>query len=223
MNVDRIIYLVREKTGSISDDRWVSDRLILEYVGMARATFIRNLVSRKAYFNTTGLSQVYEVNVETVSRSVMPTCPMYCEIMRSTDKIPKLVYEGTLGNWYDVKPVDVIGKPFELIEPEKAACVTFEFNVVYTFLYSDYYLYFLSKDNLELKCAIVSGIFEDPLEVDPDLTDYPMNKDIWDGIFDDVVANVMKRIPEDPVNNSEPDLGEQDDRQRAIQETQRRG
>jgi hypothetical protein len=218
MNVDKIIYLVREQVGAISDDRWISDRLILEYVSMERAAFIRNLVSRKPYFNPTGLTQDVLVNVIAVSRSVMPACPMYCQIMRSTEKIPRLVYEGTLGNWYDVKPADVIGKPFEVIEPERAACVTFEFDVVYAFLNSDYYLYLMAKDNCELKCAVFTGIFQDPLEADPNLTEYPMNSDIWDSIFPAVVDKVFRRRKEDPVNNSEPDYNDRQEATRPAKE-----
>ncbi len=134
-----------------------------------------------------------------------PNCPLNCSILRATTPLPRLVYTGTLGNWFSIRPVDIVHRAFELTTYERAGYLTFEFNVGYGFLNSDYYIYLLFKDNLDLGCAMVTGIFENPLEVNPDLTEYPLDASIWNEMKPYVIDYIRNKPELDPVNNSEPD------------------
>lgn len=206
MDLQKMIYEIREATGSISDDRRVDSRYIVQVINNNRTTALRGSFSLKPNSNTIGLTQDLPVEIEIVSRSVLPNCPLNCYVMRSKEKIPTLVYEGTLLGWYDVKSADVTYRYFEKVEPERVGYLTFEFNVVYTFLGSDYYLYFLVKNkNLELKCAMFTGIFEDPTEVDSELSNYPLKQNMWAVIKPQIISDILRTPQEDPLNNSEPD------------------
>tara|TARA_R110000744_G_scaffold31320_2_gene73687 strand:- start:3057 stop:3731 length:675 start_codon:yes stop_codon:yes gene_type:complete len=211
MDISKLIYDIREATSSISDDRRIDDRYILNTISVARAEYLRQLIARKPYYSVSGLTQTIPVVVETVSRSRSSNLPLQCTIMRSVEKIPKLIYEGTVGNWWNIRTVDILNRWLETIEPERSPHITFEFNVLYGFIDFDYYLYFLSKDTKELEEVFITGVFENPLEVDPGLTEYPIKLDMWNKIMPFVIDRLLRKPKEDPVNNSEPDREENGD------------
>lgn len=227
MKLDKIVYEVREALNAISDDRRVDTRYIAQVVSLYRADLIRKLLTRRTCITTLGMQQHIPMEVETVSRSIFPGLELPCVILRTTEKVPKLIYEGAGYKWYAVRTADVRKDTIETISWARVPYLTFEFNTVYSFLapgvaasdgsmpplfdstdeLSNYYMYVISKDNFDLKYLIVSGIFENPLEADPDLEEFPLNASEWSAIKPNVINAIVNKPGEDPLNNSEPDDG----------------
>jgi len=144
MELTKLIYQVREKLGAISDDRHIDERYITNAIDIVRADYLRKTLTRAPGYNTNSLTQDIVFDLEIVSRSMVPdTCPLNCVILRSTTKVPSLIYYGTLGNWWSLRTVDVAYRWLEPIEQQRAGYLSFEFNVGYGFIGTDNYLYML--------------------------------------------------------------------------------
>lgn len=206
MKLEKLIYDIREMLSVISDDRRIDDRYIEHLINIARADFIKKLLSSRPGYNTINLEQNWHANVESVSRSIFPNLTLECSILRSTVPIPEMISSDIISQFFRVRTADIIKNTIEVIEYERANNLTFEFDVVYAFLDYDKYLYFVSKDNhQELKYAVVSAIFNDPSDIEDPLEDYPMPAYMWNTIKPNIVALLNSRPIEDPINNSEPD------------------
>jgi len=172
------------------------------------------MLSRKPYYNTIGFQQHTPVYLKVTSKSIFPGVDMECKILRSINPVHKLLYESTEGQWFEVKTANIVTNTIEVITPERARNVTFEFNVVYAFLamgiedatISDkYYLYVMAKDSLDLEQVVMSGVYEDPWEVDPDMENYPLKYSDWATIREPVIQYIANHPPGDILNNSEDD------------------
>jgi hypothetical protein len=120
-----------------------------------------------------------------------------------------------MSNYYKVRSADILNSTFKIIEPERASHVVFEYPVVYTFLDFNYYLYFILPGNhQELRYAVLSGVFQDPKEVDPSIEDYPISPFMWKYMREDVLSNLRRVGYRDPLNNSEFDYGQPDNDRR---------
>jgi len=206
MELQKLIYDVRENLSIISDDRRIDDRYIEHLISVARADFIKKLLSTRPGYNTINLEQHFHVNVESTSRSIFPNLDISCSILRSTEPVPEMITTDITSQHYIVRTADILKNTIEVIEYERANQLTFEFDVVYAFLDYKNYLYFISKNNhQELKYAVITGIFSDPFDVDDALTDYPLPSFMWNSIRPGIVALLNSRPIEDPINNSEPD------------------
>ena len=216
MDAQKLIYDIRERVGAISDDRRIDDRYIKYQILNARNALIRKLMSRNINFNPYGLTQDHHIKLAPASRSLSSGIIMDCQILRSIDKIPELVYASTYGNWMKVRTIDVLKNTIEVIETARAPWVTFEFPVVYAFL-DNGYLYFAAPDgDTSLKNAVLSGVFKDPDAIDkngdgnPDKDgDIPITDDILGPVMNMAVDIILRRVKEDPLNNSEPDYDRQ--------------
>lgn len=206
MNLDKLIYDVKENLSAISDDRRIDDRYIEHLINNGRADFIKKLLSSRPGYDAINLEQNWHANIESASRSIFPGLALGCNILRSTVPIPNLLDSDTLSRSFRVRTADILNDTIEVIPPERATVLTFEFPVVYAFLDYKHYLYLVSKQNhQELRYAVVTGIFEDPKAVDPTLTDYPLPEFMWKTIKDGIVQELLRRPAPDPLNNSEPD------------------
>jgi hypothetical protein len=206
MELDKLIYEVKEQVSAISDDRYLDNRLVTFKISAARADLIRKMLARRPGYNTIGMEQEVQLDVQSVSRALIPGLTLDCKVLRSVEPIPKLIYEGSFTQYIKVRTADVLHNTIEVIDASRANFITFEFPVVYAFLDSGYYMYFLEPNNhQELKYAILTGVFEDPLEVDPELTDYPLKLNDWESIKPLIVNSILGTPPEDPLNNSEED------------------
>lgn len=206
MKLEKLIYDIRESLSAISDDRRIDDRYIEHLINVARADFIKKLLSSRPGYNVVNLEQNWHANVESVSRSIFPNLNIACQILRSTEPVPEMITSDIISQYFRVRTADILKNTIETIEYERANQLTFEFDVVYAFLDYEHYLYFVSKDNhQELKYAVVTAIFNDPDEIEDPLEEYPMPGYMWKIIKPDIVALLNSRPIEDPINNSEPD------------------
>ena len=229
MELNKLIYEVKEQLGAMSDDRFVDDRYIVNTINIFRADLLRKMLSRKPYYNTIGFQQHVPLVTNPVTKSVFPGIDIPCKIVRAASPIEALIYEGPNDTWFSVSSLNVLGDTIETISIERARDLTFEFNTVYSFLglgmeadtiADKYYLYILAKDNLDLEQVILSGVFEDPLAVDPDLTNYPIKASDWSTIRGPVAQYIMNKPADDPINNSEPDEAKTAQPRRSEQEAQ---
>ena len=217
MNVDKLVYEIREELSAISDDRRIDKRYILHVVDTFRADLLRKMLARKPYYNTVGMEQSLALEVKPVSRSLFPGVAVNCYILKTKESIPTLVYEGSNSNWFEIKTADIGRNTIENIDKSRVSVLSFEFNSVFGFLdrgtvssgdtelNDSMYAYIISKDNFDLEQVILSGIFESPSEVHPNLTDYPIKLSDWATIRPGVLAYLRSEPMEDPINNSEPD------------------
>lgn len=211
MDYDKLIYDIKESVSAISDDRHLDDRYIKFLVDNARADLIRKKLAKNPSYTTLALEQNVDVHLESVSRSIFKGLDLDCKVLRSTEPMPKLIYEGSLSNYFKVRSPDILKTLIERIDIARVNFVVFEFPVVYCVLDFEYYLYFLVPNNgQELRYAVLTGVFENPEDAVPDgeeLIDYPLSASDWNIIKPLVINTIMSRPPEDPRNNSEPDYG----------------
>jgi len=220
-NLDKLVYEVRKQVGAISDDRYLDARYITYLIGKYRADLLRKKLSRQPYYETTGAVQYQPLELVPVSKSVFPQLDLSCKVLRSKKPVSKLLYEEPNSNWFRVVTADITRNTIETISVHRAPYLSFEFDVAYSFLAAgkeadpdgiekideDYYLYVIAKDSMELRFAIVVGVFEDPYDVNPDMDDYPIKMSDWAIISPEVVNYILGKVPPDPLNNSEPDEG----------------
>jgi len=206
MNLDKLVYDIKEAVSAISDDRYLDERYITHLINQGRAEFIKKLLSNRPGYNAINLEQHYHVNVISTSRSIFPGLTISCKILRSENPVPKLIDSDMLSRSFRVRTADILKDTIEVITPERANMITFEFPVMYAFLDYEHYLYLISPNNhQELRYAVVSGIFEDPTEVDDSLTDYPLSEFMWPTIKNNIIAQLLSTPMRDPYNNSEAD------------------
>lgn len=209
MNVDKIVYEVIEAVNAVSDDRHVDKRLVQHKIDSVRADVLRKQLSAKTHYSNQGVTQKVQIDLSSQDRSVLPSLPLGCKILKSVEPIPKLISENVLGNYFNVTSVDVLRNDIEMIDPERARTIHFEFPVVYAFLGTDYHVYVIAYNNEQaLRTAVIEGIFESPFEVDPTLTEYPLKSSDWEAIKPIIVQQIINRPPDDPLNNSEPDYAQ---------------
>lgn len=214
MKKNELIYDVRERLNAISDDRNIDDRLIWYHIKNARAFLLRRLMSRDISFSAYGLNQDHYVKLEPASRSLISGITTDCKVLRSANKLPEFIYVNTYGAWLKVRTIDVLNNTVELIESARAPWVTFEFPIVYAFIDNGYLYVMAPKNDMSIEQVVITGVFKNPEEVDSDgdgvadnPDDIPITSDVYMPLMDIVVKELMPRIAEDPVNNSEPDYG----------------
>lgn len=220
MQKDKIIYEVREQLGAISDDRFVDDRYILHVVNRFRNDLIRKLVARKPYYNTLGMEQSIPMLMERTTKFIFPGLDSSCDILRSAEPVPKLIYEAAGSRWVRTTTADITYRPIELIDLARVGYITFEFNTLFSFLGpgksvqqdtieridEGYYVYVISRDRNDLKYLILTGLFEDPEAINEEEgLDYPIKDSDMAAIMPSVINYIANRPPEDPLNNSEKD------------------
>lgn len=206
MNIDKLIFDVKERMAAMSDDRRLDKRYILHLIGVARSDYLRQLLSKRPGYNTISLEQNFELSITSVDRSMFTGLSLNCYVMKGSPTVPKLFNTSAMTPYYKIRTADRLKNTIEVIDYERVMHLTFEFDAVYAFMDTDESVYFIAKNNhQELKYAVVTGIFEDPMEVDPLLTEYPMPPDSWKYILPYVMEALTNRPSEDPINNSEPD------------------
>jgi hypothetical protein len=206
MNKEKMVYYIREAASANSDDRYIDERLILHATDIVRGEMLSKYLARRPGASASNYITNYEVKLEPVTRSRSTQLPLNCLVLRSTEKVPQLLNTETLGSWFEVEPVDILGFRFDKITEANAKHTTFEFNVPKAFISTDEYLYVLTPNNtLDLSTVMVIGVFSFPSEVNPDNEDYPLTPDLFSQMKPKIVAELLNKPMEDILNNSEKD------------------
>ena len=148
-----------------------------------------------------------------------------CEtIMRTKLPIPTPLELHLKSAITEVKPSIITGKPFNFVTKEKAIWSQYSTfpESIYAFLDTDMKIYLISKSETVklIDCITVTGIFEDPLELqnyknccgcedskfcfDENETDYPLQAHHIDSIKSEIVQSLIGtlQIQEDQINDA---------------------
>ena len=145
-------------------------------------------------------------------------------IMRSKTTIPTPLELHLKSAITEVKPTVKISKPFNFVNKERAVWSQYSpfAESIYAFLDTDKYIYLISKSETVklIDCITVTGIFEDPLELqnyknccgcedskpcfDEDTTEYPLQSHHIDNIRNEIIQTLIGslKLPEDKTSDS---------------------
>jgi hypothetical protein len=148
-----------------------------------------------------------------------------CEkILRTARVIPRPIDLHTAPAIMQVKPTTITSVPFNFVNKERIAYASSSpFQGIYAFLDPNGYIYVYSKSDIKiLECLTVTGVFEDPMELnsypaccgcdpsenpcfDDQTTPYPLQPHLIDLIKSEIVAELANResIKEDTENDAE--------------------
>lgn len=227
MNLNKIIYSVKEDLKDYTEDSELSNEYITYLYNIKRANYIRQDLNN--YQKTTDLSITQSLCLELELVSVNE-CGLDFEcdkILRSKQKVPNTLDLHLKSSIISVKPTNRISIPFNFTTKQKVVYSKFSKfnNAIFSFLDDDGYIYLLSENTGHklIDCITVTGIFEDPLELanyknccgcqdslncfDESLTDYPLQAHYIDLIRKEIVEERLKLlgVQIDKNNNSEND------------------
>lgn len=224
MILNKLIYDIKESLNIYSDDTDISDRYIIYLYNIKRAKYLRQDLNQINKSIDLSIQQSYCAELEKVS---VDSCGLdyTCDtIMRTKKPLPSLIELHTKPALISVKPTNRIGVGFNFITKKRMSFIdgsTFN-KSLYSFLDDDGYLYVYSKNESYdlLECLTVTGVFNNPLELqnysnccgckeskpcfDIDTTDYPIQPYYIDVIKNDIIQQLVGKlnIPEDTTNNS---------------------
>lgn len=224
MNLQKIIYDIREGVKAYTDDSNISDRYITYLYNIKRAKYLRQDLNDSRKTTDISIVQTFCLELEYVS---MNQCGLELEcdrILRTKRPIPNPLELHTKVAITVVKPTNRISLPFNFVSKEKALYSKHSpyKNSIFAFLDTDKYIYVLSESNTVgmMESITISGVFEDPLELrsysaccgqvqtacyDDATTDYPLQAHLIDLIKFEIVNELLGKfkIPEDKNNNSD--------------------
>lgn len=224
MQLNRIIYDVREALTQYTDDSEISDRYIIYLYGIKRAKYLRQELNN--YQRTTDISvtQTLCLPLEQVSANQCGLDIQCDTILRTTKPIPQPLELHIKSAITSVKPSKKLIVPFAFVSKEKATYFQDSpFNGIFAYLDNDKYIYLVSKLNTLnlIDCISVTGVFEDPLDLlnynnccdcedikpcyDINTTNYPLQPHLIDLIKIEIVNELLQKgkIKEDKENNSD--------------------
>ena len=228
MTLDKIIYDVRESLKQYTNDSEIDNRYIIYLYNIKRAKYLRQELNNYQRTTDQSVTQTLCLGLERVSINEC-NIDYDCEtILRTKKPIPQPLELHIKSAITNVKPTKRISIPFNFTTKSKAIYSSFSpFNkAIFAFLDNDKYIYFLSsEDSLNLlECVTVTGIFEDPLElqnytnccncenIEPcfeiNTTNYPIQPHYIDLIKNEIVKDLINLlgIKEDKENNSNDDI-----------------
>lgn len=227
MNLNKIIFDVREQTKQYTEDSTIDDRRIIYLYNIKRAKYLRQELNNFQRTTDLSVTQTICMELETVSANEC-NIDYDCEtILRTVKKVPTPIELHLKSAITAVKPTTRLSVPFNFVSKQKAVYSKnspFR-NSIYAFLDNDMHIYIVSKlSELNLmECVSVTGVFEDPLAIsdfntccgcddpvpcfDADTTNYPLQPHYIDLIKAEVVKELIGNLvfPEDKENNSEDD------------------
>ena len=225
MTANKLIFDIKEAIKEYSDDSEIDGRYILYLYGIKRAKYIRRELN--------SMQRAVDVNVQqTICLEMELTTAEECNIgfsckslLKSKKEIPDTISLHTKNAIIRVAPSDKLSKPFDFTTREKVIYSknsSFP-NSIYSFLHDDNHIYLVSEsESLKLlECISVTGIFEDPLELekysnccgctatespcfDYNTIDYPIPTHLIDIIREEIILDLLrsKKIIEDKDNDS---------------------
>lgn len=226
MITEKIIFDVREAVRQYTDDSHIDDRYILHLYNIKRAQRLRQDLNNFQRTVDNSVLQSLCLELEETSTFVCGLNVDCDTIMRTVQPIPKPLETHLKSALTSIRPSDRISLPFNFISKEQAIYSLYApFKGIYVFLDNDLHLYFLSKsDALRLlDCINITGIFEDPFELqnyknccgcndaqpcfDFMTSDYPLQPHHINSIREEIIQDLVRsiQIPEDKNNNASDD------------------
>ena len=224
MTISKIIYDIRTAIRDTVDDTRFSNKYILHLYNLKRSKYLRNDANNLQKLIDNSVLQKFCMDMEEV---FVNECSLDydCDtIMRSTTTIPLPLELHLKSAITEVKPSVKITKPFNFVNKERAIWSQYSpfAESIYAFLDVDNYIYLISKSETVklIDCITVTGIFEDPLELqnykdccncedskpcfDEDTTEYPLQSHHIDNIRLEIIRDLIGslQIPEDKSNDS---------------------
>lgn len=221
MNLQKIIYDVREGIKAYTDDSNVSDRYITYLYNIKRAKYLRQELNDTRKTTDISVTQTFCLELEYVPINQCGVDAECDRILRTKRPIPKPLELHTKVAITVVKPINRISLPFNFVSKEKALYSKFSpyKKSIFAFLDTDMYIYILSESNTVgmMEAINISGVFEDPLELrsytspsgticfDDATTDYPLQAHLVDLIKIEIVNELLGKlkVPEDKNNNAD--------------------
>lgn len=224
MQLNKIIYDVREAIKAFTDDSDLDDRYLIYLYGIKRAKYLRQDLNNMNRTIDNSIQQKLCLNMEVVSTN---DCGLDFEcdkILKSKQPVPKLLELHTKSSIVNVSPTNKLSIPFNFINKNRIYYLegsSFP-KSFYSFLDTDghIYIYSMNEDFKNIECITVTGVFEDPLELknyynccncdtqvecfDELTSDYPLQPHYIDLIKGEIVNELINRlqIPSDKTNDS---------------------
>ena len=224
MKLQKMIYDVRTAIRDTVDDTRFSDRYIIYLYNLKRSKYLRNDANNLQKLIDNSVLQKFCMDMEEVSINECGLDYDCDTIMRSTTTIPIPLELHLKSAITEVKPSVKITKPFNFVNKERAIWSQYSpfADSIYAFLDTDKCIYLISKSETVklIECITVTGIFEDPLELqnyrdccncntpkpcfDEDETEYPLQSHHIDAIRGEIIQTLIGslNIPEDKINDS---------------------
>ena len=227
MTANKLIYDIKELLRDYIDDSELDSRYILYLYDIKRAKYLRQQLNNMQRVVDNGSVQTFCLETEPISANECGINLDCSTIVRSKIKIPEPLQLHLGSAITKVSSVNNLSKPFNFVSKQKAVYANKSAfpNSVYSFLGDDNYIYVISNSEAVklLECVSVSGIFQNPLDlenyynccgcsnneevkcIDYDTIDYPVPAHLIDVIREDIVKDLLlsKKITEDKENNSD--------------------
>jgi hypothetical protein len=224
MIISKLIYDVRTAIKDTVDDQKFSDRYIIYLYNLKRSKYLRNDANNLQKLIDNSILQKFCMDMEEVS---IDECGLDYDcgtIMRSKTIIPTPLELHLKSAITEVKPSVKITQPFNFVNKERAVWSQYSpfGNSIYAFLDVDNYIYLISKSETVkmIDCITVTGIFEDPLELqnyknccgcpdstpcfDENITEYPLQAHHIDAIRNEIIQTLVGslQVPKDETNDA---------------------
>ena len=227
MLISKLIYDIRTAIRDTVDDTRFSNKYILHLYNLKRSKYLRNDANNLQKLIDNSILQKFCMDMEEVSVNECNLDYDCGTIMRSTTIIPLPLELHLKSAITEVKPSVKITKPFNFVNKERAVWSQYSpfAESIYAFLDTDKYIYLISKSETVklIDCITVTGIFEDPLELqnyknccgcddakpcfDEDATEYPLQSHHIDAVRLEIIRDLIGslNLPKDEINNSNDD------------------
>ena len=227
MTISKIIYDIRTAIRDTVDDTRFSNKYILHLYNLKRSKYLRNDANNLQKLIDNSILQKFCMEMEEVSVNECGLDYDCDTIIRSKTTIPTPLELHLKSAITEVKPSVKITKPFNFVNKERAVWSQYSpfAESIYAFLDVDKKIYLISKSETVklIDCITVTGIFEDPLELqnyknccgcedakpcfDENETEYPLQAHHIDSIRNEIIQTLIGslNIPEDKINNSNDD------------------
>jgi hypothetical protein len=224
MTISKLVYDIRTAIRDTVDDTRFSDKYIIYLYNLKRSKYLRNDANNLQKLIDTSILQKFCMDMEEVSVNECGLDYDCDTIMRSKTTIPLPLELHLKSAITEVKPTLKITKPFNFVNKERAIWSQYSpfAESIYAFLDTDKKIYLISKSETVklIDCVTVTGIFEDPLELqnyknccnckdskpcfDENTTEYPLQGHHIDSIRLEIIKDLVGslNIPEDKINDA---------------------
>jgi len=224
MTGTEIIYAIREKLKSYTDDSRYSDSYLMFLINTKRAFYIRREYNQLQRTFDSEVLQSVCMQLEEVDASVCPECKELttneCVVIRTVKKFPKTIELHSRSSMVKISSVGVFDKNFNIVSLAKipyAGESKYEAKYIFATLHPNGYIYLKSTEDSfrSLEYINVIGLFENPDSVseydcggspcyDFDSDGYPIGSWMVDFVIEDIVKQLanLKALPEDLSNDA---------------------